>query len=353
MRSAYSWWSRWCDSRYLGRVWALDNKTPYEAERNWTRDKDGVHWWLVAVRATFVIKPSGGVTLAEEQRPPILAPEYVGEPGASSLRHDSDLLERKPATDVLVLASAYAPNGRATATVPVMLRAGPIEKTLVVHGERTYRGSVTGLTTSPPRPFIRLLLNYELAFGGRDVAAPDPGKHALDERNPVGRGFARSRATLVNKPAHSVEYPNGDPAALGPAGFGPIDRSWMPRRALAGTFDARWAESKRPLLPDDHDPAFALSAPVDQRGGLFRGGERVELVNMSPGGRLAFDIPRISLGFSTHLGARVHEHAAQLVTIVVEPDELRLSLVWQSALRVASTDADYLDLTEIFDRRSS
>ena len=33
-------------------MWALRNHTPFAADRNWTRDKDGHHWWIVAIRAT-------------------------------------------------------------------------------------------------------------------------------------------------------------------------------------------------------------------------------------------------------------------------------------------------------------
>jgi hypothetical protein len=44
-------------------MWVLANKTPYTAERNWVRDKDGLHWWLVAVRATFVVDRLGRPTL--------------------------------------------------------------------------------------------------------------------------------------------------------------------------------------------------------------------------------------------------------------------------------------------------
>jgi hypothetical protein len=52
---------------YTDTMWALKNQTPYAAERNWTRDKHGVHWWLVAVKATFDIAPGGRLELADEQ----------------------------------------------------------------------------------------------------------------------------------------------------------------------------------------------------------------------------------------------------------------------------------------------
>jgi hypothetical protein len=39
--------------------------------------------------------------------------------------------------------------------------------------------------------------------------------------------------------------------------------------------------------------------------------------------------------------------------VLVEPDERRLVLVWQSALRVPAPDADYLDETEIVEKRGA
>lgn len=333
---------------YIAAMWALKNYTSYAAERNWTRDKDGVHWWLVAVKATFDIAPGGRLKPADEQRPPVLVPEYFGEPGESSLRYDSDLLASKPGTDVLVLAHAHAPRGKAAALVPVSLRVERLHKELLVYGERTYAQGLLGVAPARPQSFTTRPVRYEFAYGGSDLSDPDPQKHCIDERNPIGRGFARRAAHLQGRPAHAIEYPRGTPAELGPAGFGPIDASWMPRRKLAGTFDTRWEQSKKPLLPDDFDPAFALSAPRDQRTEKpLVGGERVELLNMTPDGVLRFELPRICLGFTTRIGRRREQHGARMVTMLVEPEEKRLSLVWQSTLRVPAPEADYLDETEI------
>jgi hypothetical protein len=71
---------------------------------------------------------------------------------------------------------------------------------------------------------------------------------------------------------------------------------------------------------------------------------------MTPDGVLRFDLPRISLGFTTRIGTRREQHGARMVTVLVEPEEKRLSLVWQSVLRVPSPDADYLDETEIIEQ---
>jgi hypothetical protein len=333
-------------------MWSLDNRTPYAAGRNWTRDKKGSHHWLVAVRASFDITAEGRLKLADEQQPPALEPAYRGEPASSSLRWESDLLAIKPGTDVLLEASAYAPAARPTVTVPVSMRVDDLRKTVLVHGTRVYYKGMFGLTTSPPRPFTTRPIVYEWAFGGADKADPDPREHRVDARNPIGKGFAVKSQRLVEQPAHAIEYPQGDPARTGPAGFGPISPWWMPRLKLAGVYDERWAASKKPLLPDDYDERFALSAPEDQRPAQpLRGGEPVELTNMSPSGTLRFNLPKIFLAFRTRIAGRVEEHRAKLVTVMIVPDKMRVSLTWQSALRVSGRDVDYVDKTIIAEKR--
>jgi len=336
-------------------VWALRNRTGFAAERNWTRDRDGIHWWVVAVRATFDLVAGGRLALADQQLPPTLAPVYFGEPGASSLRYDSELLSAKPGTDVVVHAQAHAPGGRAASTVPVAVRVGALEKRLIVHGDRVYyRGPAGGLTTTAPRPFMARAIRYELAYGGRDLTDPDPRQHRIDQRNPVGRGFAVRVATLINQPAHVIEYPGGDPAQRGPAGFGPIDTSWLPRRALAGTYDQRWSDSKKPLLPDDYDPRHALCAPADQQTAQpLIGGERVALTNLTAEGSMVFDLPRVALAFCSRFGRRREQHGPRLTTVLIETEVRRVSLVWQSVLRVSADQADYLDETEIVEGRGA
>ena len=339
-----------CLQRQRARLtlWAIKNRTAYAAERSWTRDKSGLHYWIVGVRASFEIALDGRLRLADTQLPLVVAPEYFGAPGTSSLRDDSDLLAPKLTTDVLLHANAHAPFGRAASVVPVQLRLGYLEKRLLVYGERTYYAGLLGLSTRSPAAFVSRPIRYELAYGGGDLSDPDSSSYCMDERNPVGRGFARRPADLVGKAAPAVDYPTGDPARCRPAGFGPIDAAWLPRRALAGTYDERWVRSKKPLLPDDYNPAYAQSAPTDQQTPQpLVGGERVELQNLTVNGRLVFEIPRITLRFTTHFGRRQQPHPVLLAKVLIEPEEQRLSLVWQSVLRVAALDLDYLDHTEI------
>lgn len=332
-------------------MWALLNKTAYAAERNWVRDKEGVHWWVVAVRATFDLAVDGRLTLCDEQIPPVLAPEFRGDPSSSSLLVDSDLLGLKPSTDVLLVANAHAPKGKPAGTVPVVLRVGGLEKQLLVHGDRVYYDGATGLRTTSPAPFITQAIQYESAFGGGDTSDPDPSRHRIDERNPVGRGFGRA-ASWVNKPAHTIEYATGDASTRGPAGFGPIDPAWLPRRTLAGTYDAKWVETKKPLLPDDYSPTFMQSAPADQRPAVpLVGGERVGLLNMTPSGSVVFELPMINLSFVSRFGSYWSQHDSPVLsTLLLEPSNGKVSMVWQSGLRVPAAEGDFLDVTEIEER---
>jgi hypothetical protein len=332
-------------------MWVLDNQTAYAAERNWVRDARGRHHWVVAVKATFDIDPRGTLTLADEQPPPALAPVYRGEPGASSLRWDSDLLYVKPTTDVIAEAHAYAPSGRPRPRVEVVLHVGPIHKELAVHGNRVYDGAFGRGSTTLPAPFEEQPIVYELAYGGSDVSHPDPTRHRIDARNPIGRGFAVEGTSLSYQPAHVIEYPGQSPSRAGPAGFGPIDPAWSPRRELAGTYDAAWAVSRKPLLPADYDPLYGSCAPVDQRSRVpLRGGEPVLLRGLTPGGLLQFQLPKIYLAYTTCFGQRRQEHRGHLATVLLLPRALQVALVWQTTLHVLPRDGDYLDETRIVEK---
>jgi hypothetical protein len=333
-------------------MWSLDNHTPYAAERTWIRNKQGRHLWVVAVKATFDVRTDGRLALADEQPPPALAPDYGGEPGLSSLRWDSDLMYAKTGTDVIAEAQAHAPKGKPQERVLVALRVGPIFKQLYVYGPRIYYDGAFGLTTTPPSSFTRQPISYELAYGGRDLTDPNPSKHRIDGRNPVGRGFAVDSKHLVRQPAHQIEYLDGSPAKRGPAGFGPIDPAWSPRRERAGTYDAEWEKRKKPLLPDDYNELYGSCSPADQRVEKnLTGGERVEMLNLTPSGVVAFELPRIHLGYSTHFGSRREEHRGQLVTVLLRPEIMQVSLVWQTTLYVSPRDGDYLDVTRIWEKR--
>lgn len=333
-------------------MWAVDNRTPFAADRTWVRDKTGMHHWIVAVKATFAVAPDGALSLADEQLPPLLAPEHFGDPATSSIRYEADLGPMKPATDVLINGSAHAPGGRPARSVTVGLRVDGRQKALVVYGERVYQEALGGrIEARDVAPFVTRPIRYELAWGGTDTRAADPSRHGHDPRNPIGRGFAVDATSLIGERAHAVEWAEGTDAHRGPAGFGAIASWWSPRREFAGTYDAAWSRSKRPLLPDDYDDRFTLCAPPDQRvEGYLRGGEVIELVNLTPQGVMRVTLPRHYFTFTTWLDDDRKEHLGRLVTVVIEPDAARLLMTWQTSLPVSSAAMAYLDETCVRER---
>jgi len=332
-----------------GRMWQLENRTPYAAERNWVRDKQGAHQWIVAVKATFDVPQRGDLELADEQRPVLYAPEFNGEDGASSVRYEMDLGPLKPATDVWVNGHAVAPKERPVSELPISLRFGTINKTLLVRGDNVFHEGVGGLTTTAPRPFVRIPVTYERAYGGFDTTHPDATKHRMFEPNPVGVGYATRSAHLEHKPGPNIVFPGRSYASSTPAGFGAIAAYWAPRLALAGTYDGAWVENRKPLLPTDYDPKFTLCSPADQRTkeGYVLAGTRFELVHMTPSGVMAFTIPAVRLRFVTRFGTRREEHPGFLTSVVLDAEHEQVQFVWQSSLSVRPTQIDTLDQTSI------
>jgi hypothetical protein len=282
----------------------IDNRTPLPFELLFLADEEGRPLVTPLAQATFRIV-EGRLQLAEEQLPLALAgerntpreetptdPPMEGVPPSWRLEPEAAFV--KPGVDVVLLGHAYAPRGRATSS-EVVLRVGRFEKRVRVSGERVFVDVGTGIRISSPRPFERLPLQWEYAFGGAEVS--NGSVVAFDKRNPVGRGFRGPRARFVE----DVFLPNlEDPAApltrwgqpVPPAGFGFVSGEWEPRSALAGTYGQAWEEERSPLLPADFDRKFFNGAPEDQVLEL-RGDEQVEVVGASARGPLRFALPEL------------------------------------------------------------
>ncbi len=332
-------------------MWSITNHTPYKAGKTWGRDKDGVHEWIVAVKGTYDILPDGSVKLADEQLEPLLAPEYNGEDGLSSLRYEADLVAPKPTTDVVINGTAYAPKGRPSTNFIVGARIGRIQKVIRVKGHRVWYEGAFGPAASSAKPITELPIIYERAYGGYDQTDPDPKNQRLDTRNPVGCGVVALSERRIGQALPNFEYPNGNLEKDGPAGFGAIDSYWSPRRELTGTYDAAWQQNRLPLLPEDWDPRSLLCSPVDQRPKYYLiGGEPVELTNLTPGGKLRFTLPRVHLSFKTLIDSHKEEHRSRLSSVIIEPDHPRVIMVWLTSL-ACRNNVDYLEETIVREKR--
>lgn len=320
-------------------MWEVDNTTPFAADYSWVRDRNGADTWVVAVRGTFLIDPDGTTSVSDEQSQVCAVPKYIGEPGQSSLVYESDLIHTKPTTDVTLLGHAYAPAGRPASQVDVTLSMASISKTLRVFGDRYWVQGVLGLTMTVPEPFEKMPIVYERAFGGIDVESKDPSQRSWEPKNPVGCGFAVAPEHLMSRRLPNIEDP-GDlitswrhrPA---PAGFGPIAPHWSPRSRWAGTYDEQWEKERQPLVPDDFDERFYLAAPDDQQPPThLKGGEAVELINLTPAGYLRFQLPRVFLGFETYFYSKeVVRHRPALHAVILEPDVPQVTMVWNTVVQ--------------------
>jgi hypothetical protein len=106
----------------------------------------------------------------------------------------------------------------------------------------------------------------------------------------------------------------------------------MPRVAYAGTYDERWQKSRAPLVPDDYDPRFSVAAAegLSAETGL-RGGEPVELVNLTPNGRLRFTLPAVNVRGSFLAFVPVTDLDMRLVVVFIDAVRMNLVLLWQGS----------------------
>jgi len=319
----------------------LLNATKMQAAYTMGTEPSAREHLVVAVKGTFAIPDDGGpASLAEDQAPLVMADEFWGEPGFSSPRYEVDFALRKPNCDVLLNAAAYAPQGQPAEKVQVAVKLGSWFKTFNVVGDRVWEQRAATLPSAPER-FIQRPITYEVAFGGVDDLDPDEDLPETYTANPVGRGWHRQRNQrwIPGQPLPNTEAVNDsirEPwGKYKPMGFGPIGRNWVPRYPLAGTYDQHWLDNTFPFLPADFDDRYYQAAPADQQIDHPRGGEEVQLLNLTPDGRTRFLLPTIDVPVvfmpkrSTDVRAR-----AVLDTVVVEPDERRIMLVWRASTRI-------------------
>jgi hypothetical protein len=66
-----------------------------------------------------------------------------------------------------------------------------LQKAFTVWGDRMWETGAMGASPGPPKPFSRLPISYDNAFGGVDDFSPFPEEHRTYLPNPVGRGWHR------------------------------------------------------------------------------------------------------------------------------------------------------------------
>ncbi|MFQ5571277.1 MAG: DUF2169 domain-containing protein, partial [Rhodothermales bacterium] len=242
----------------------------------------------VVVKGTFTIPraPDGTVEVADEQRPILAAEEYHDGDVTGSLRFDTDAVPYKPRADVVLVGRAYAPGGRPTEQVDVLLQVGRTKKAMRVFGDRRWlfpSRAVMIPVMSEPESFTEMPIRYERAFGGFDRKG---GKWC--DKNYIGKGFLgkKTRKEVDGKPLPNIEDPtclitswNDEPP---PAGYGFYSSFCQPRAGYGGT--EQGLEHPHPVfgLAADFSHDYYNGAHPDlQVPGYLQGDEEVELINLT------------------------------------------------------------------------
>jgi hypothetical protein len=306
----------------------LQNTTPFVVSTALALDRNAAETLAIVVKGTYQVR-NNVVRLAELQEPIAAADVYRGEPAKSSLLKAGERMLHKAATDVVLIGNAYA-DRRDCRQVDVSLRIGPIAKVVRVLGDRVW---VSGAGTVPSHParFDKIPLVYERAFGGVDESVGE-----RMEENPVGVGFRGrgSKVTLAGTPLPNLEDPRQPIRDAKdrppPVGFGFVAPFWKPRRAYAGTYGPEWLEKQAPLLPADYDERYQQVAPADQIWhGFMVGGEKVDIVNASPSGRLSFTLAAPTLRVELQISGDPVPLPVNLDTVVVDGDRESFSMTWR------------------------
>ena len=297
------------------------------------RNAEGRPSFTCVVKAEYIWGAGGTLTPAaaapirvkdelESDPDPPDAPEAV-----PAVAYPSELGPRKRRTDV-ILVGAVALRASVESVDATLSVGARLRKTLRITGDRYWLPAATGgLRPGRTKPFTRMPIAWGRSFGGIDP--DDPGHVEL--RNPVGVGLRRqpdalkgTRLPNFEDPRDLVSSPKSRPA---PVGFGAVAGHWMPRSPLAGTYDKRWDERRRPLLPEDFDPAFYNAAPHDQQLDAFKAGEEVRLVNLTLAAQERFVLPNASLPIIFVTDKALVNARTMVDTIVIDPEKQRLSLV--------------------------
>lgn len=338
------------------------NHTPFPAAAITGIGPNGGPVLTVIVKATFDI-PDGGEAPVSAEQTPVFTADVLET--ATALRFESDLVIHKPRADIALVGHAHSRGQRPVQALDVTLAVGKISKTIRVIGDRRWRCFSRFLPVFPslPRPFTRMPLVYERAFGGVE---PETGERF--DANPMGVGFHTRKLPRV---LHDAPLPNlEDPRHLisgwrdrpPPVGLRFCSQLCGLRRGDLGESVPR---DRR--IPHDGVEDGNAAHPELRYPGYLEGGAEVRMVNLLPGGgtrRFHLSSIRVhcAVGFrripqgglpDTPLDDVADMTGNQtlvrmnLDTLCFLPDERRFYQVWRGGHPLVSLNADEVETIHV------
>ncbi len=275
--------------------------------------------------------------------PALLPEQELWQEVAPLMRPEVPLDAALPKTgaEFLMIGDACAPGGEPVTGLEVEARVGGLHKKLHVYGERFWLDSQR---VSDVRPFTRLPVSWEQAWGGAKVAENPLGRGADPE--PTAAGALRA-VPPVQHPDHPCTAPKG-PCL--PASFAPIPPMWPQRKHFDGTYDDAWLKNDFPAPPQDFNWRFHCIGSADQwQAQSFRGDEEIEIVHMHPDHpRMQYRLPGIAPMIVARMkrggGSSDRLGDPRLSTIWLLPNQRRIVLVWHAMFEVGNEFADDVEL---------
>lgn len=327
----------------------VENKTLFYFEPAFLLDENSMPIIVPIIKASYQLTRFSHLDLVGEQVEVKFEGEPWNDPESSSYKYEPETAFTKPATDIILIGHAHAQKP-GTTELQVGISVGPVKKIVRVIGDRYLFKNSGVMSLSQPEPFEKMPLIYERAFGGWDKRDKDSEKHRFEPRNPVGIGYRdlsldtddKLKLPNIEDPQHLYKTYGDTPP---PAGFGFISPHWQPRASLAGTYDKTWDKQRKPLLPTDFDCRFfnAASAGLVSPGYL-KGDEQVVIVNASPEGRVAFNLPGVPAPqCEIELrGGKKKVLQTRLDTVIINMDENLVFLLWRAHTIVRNGPHDIL-----------
>lgn len=240
--------------------------------------------------------------------------------------------------EILLNASAVAPDEKPIEQVEVSLFGPGLKKQAIVTGERFWTRGIWGIVSTPPKPFHSLPLAWHLAFGGADRSHKSPNHHGCDLRNPIGIGFHINASTesIVGLALPCVEHPQQRVHAWSdapePIGFGPVSRFARLRVRFAGTYDQHWMDEVLPFLPTDFDEHYFQAAPEDQQLDGLEAGSEFMCLNMSVERKFIVRLPALDVAVNFLFDDRIYRKTIRPDTLIIEPHERRIIFVGRASV---------------------
>jgi hypothetical protein len=302
------------------------------------------------------------------------------------LNDDIDLYAFKPLTDIIVKGHLYNHKLQSIFQASINVE-GRKEFSILGLGKRNAFSTNTGVCKfSEPTIESKIELNYKNAYGGQDdyTLSVKKSQDELDDyqlmaiadgdfnpfnypRNPVGKGWVINEESLKNSELElpQLEYPNQllSPNNLFvnhqdnwinkvlPRSTGWFNLTWFPRVAYIGFPPEFWKSNLRGGLPELQDGLVesdilqekaienqqniraANGASLGLQFPYLKGNEKIRLTNIHPTKQdfvlqLPGDRPKI---WVDGRNGTLKPTTPVIHTIVIEPDEGRLSIVWRGS----------------------